>query len=275
MESFCNRLLTFINSNQVEKLIVDLRLNRGGNGDFNRPILRTLIKADKVDQKGKLFVIIGRSTWSAAQFLVNNLEDYTNAIFVGEPSGGKPNSYGDSLRITLPNSGITVRVSTLWWQEDERDRRQWTAPDLAADMTSEDYRNNIDPALKIALEYVSRKSLSESLTDAMTANNPERVGEVFKQWRSSRINRYVDGELLLLRLGYRLLGKKQLREAIQIFTLMVHQYTSSSSGFGGLADAYVASGNNEMAIRNYQRAVKLDPTNRLAKESLDKLLPKQ
>src|SRR4029079_11282282 len=156
MESFCNRLLTFINSNQVENLIVDLRLNRGGNGDFNRPILRTLIKADKVDQKGKLFVIIGRSTWSAAQFLVNNLEDYTEAIFVGEPTGGKRNSYGDSRRITLPNSGVTVRVSTLWWQEDERDKRQWKAPDISAELTFDDYRNNVYPALPAILISVPK-----------------------------------------------------------------------------------------------------------------------
>ena len=36
----------------------------------------------------------------------------TEAVFVGEPTAGKPNSYGDSRRITLPNSGVTVRAST-------------------------------------------------------------------------------------------------------------------------------------------------------------------
>ena len=67
----------------------------------------------------KLFTIIGRSTWSATQFLVNEMEKYTNTLFVGEPTGGKVNSYGDSRKIILPNSGITVRVSTLWWHGDQ------------------------------------------------------------------------------------------------------------------------------------------------------------
>jgi len=47
MESFSNRLLSFIDSNAVERVVLDLRLNRGGNGEFNRPILRALIKAKR------------------------------------------------------------------------------------------------------------------------------------------------------------------------------------------------------------------------------------
>jgi hypothetical protein len=89
--------------------------------------------------------------------MVNELEKYTNAIFVGEPTGGKVNSYGDSRKITLPNSGITVRVSTLWWQEDERDRRQWTEPQIPAELTFADYATNTDPAMKAILSYVPPK----------------------------------------------------------------------------------------------------------------------
>jgi hypothetical protein len=153
VEAFSRRVLAFVDANPVERFVLDLRLNRGGNGYFNQFLLRSIIQARKVDEKGRLFTIIGRGTWSAAQFLVNELENYTNTLFVGEPSGGKVNSYGDSTRITLPNSGITVRVSTLWWQEDERDKREWTAPQLPAELTFEDYRTNTDPALKAALSY--------------------------------------------------------------------------------------------------------------------------
>ena len=271
MESFSNRLLSFIDSNAVERVVLDLRLNRGGNGEFNRPILRALIKANKVDQKGKLFVIVGRSTWSAAQFLVNKLEDYTEAIFVGEPTGGKRNSYGDSRRITLPNSGITVRVSTLWWQEDERDRRQWKAPELAADLTFDDYRRGIDPALKTALEYVPRKSLSEQLSETIGANNPARMLEVFKQWRTAPINAYANGEVQVNRLGYELLSRKQIDQAIEVFKLNVVEFPESTYSFDSLADAYAARGDKELAIKNYQRAVELDSTNESAKELLEKL----
>lgn len=271
MEAFANRLLAFVDANPVDRLALDLRLNRGGNGEFNRPLLRAIIKASKIDQRGKLFVLIGRSTWSAAQFLVNNLEDYTNAIFVGEPSGGKRNSYGDSRRITLPNSGITVRVSTLWWQEDERDRRPWKAPQLAADLTFEDYRTNIDPALKKALEFVSVRSLSESLAEALAASDLRLARERFKHWRADPVNKYADGEAQVNRLGYELLSKKQVDQAIATFKLNVAEYPHSSNVYDSLAEAYVISGNRELAIKHFQRAVELDPNNTSAREALKKL----
>jgi len=271
IESFSKRLLGFIESNSVDRLVLDLRLNRGGNGEFNRPILRALIKASKIDQKGKLFVIVGRSTWSAAQFLVNNLEDYTDAIFVGEPTGGKRNSYGDSRRIILPNSGITVRVSTLWWQEDERDQRQWKAPELAADLTFADYRDNIDPALKLALSYVPAKSLSELLTQPINVNDWARAAEIFKQWRAAPVNRYANGEAQVNRLGYDLLRKERLSEAIEVFKLNTIAYPQSSNSFDSLADAYLANGDKVEAVKNYKRALDLDPANASAKESLVKL----
>jgi tetratricopeptide (TPR) repeat protein len=202
---------------------------------------------------------------------VNNLEDYTEAIFVGEPTGGKRNSYGDSRRITLPNSGITVRVSTLWWQEDERDGRPWKAPELAADLKFEDYRNNIDPVLKIALDYKSQKSLSELVAEAVAAKNLALAAERFQQWKANPLNRYANGEAQVNRLGYELLNKKQINEAIQIFQLNTQHYPESSNTFDSLGDGYVALGNKELAVKSYQRALQLDANNASAKDALDRL----
>jgi C-terminal processing protease CtpA/Prc len=148
VEAFSKRLFFFVEENRVDRFILDLRLNRGGNGQRNRPLLLEIIRCSKIDQKGKLFTIIGRGTWSAAQILVCELEGYTNTLFGGEPTGGKVNSFGDSHKILLPNSGITVRVSTLWWQEDERDSRQWIAPQIASGLIFQEYCANTDPAMR-------------------------------------------------------------------------------------------------------------------------------
>jgi len=64
--AFADRLLAFLDANPVERLVLDLRLNRGGNGELNRPLLVALIRARRVDRPGGLFVLVGRSTWSAA-----------------------------------------------------------------------------------------------------------------------------------------------------------------------------------------------------------------
>ncbi len=161
LADFAKRLFAFVEANGAERLVLDLRLNRGGNGSLLRPLVLGLIKS-KVNQRGRLSVLMGRSTWSAAQFLLNRMENYTDATFVGEPSGSKGNHYGDSRRITLPNSGVTVRVSIYYWQEwDPWDARPWTAPHVTAELTSEDYRTGQDTALKAALGYVPRKPLSQ------------------------------------------------------------------------------------------------------------------
>jgi len=175
IEAFAKRLFAFVETNKIEKMVIDLRLNRGGNGTLLKPLLLETIKS-KVNRRGSLFVLMGRSTWSAAQFLLNDLEKYTNAVFVGEPSGSKGNTYGDSRRLTLPNSGITARVSVYYWQDwMPWDSRMWTPPEAAAELSSEDYRQNIDPALKLALEYVPRQKLTDRLNAAAGRPQPSRA----------------------------------------------------------------------------------------------------
>ena len=146
---FAERLRDEISRTAPEKVALDLRLNRGGNGDLNPALVRALIQSQRIDRKGRLFAIIGPATFSAAQMLLNALERYTNVTFVGEPSGSRGNAYGDSSKITLPHSGITVRASLYYWQEwHPLDQRDATMPSVPAPLTIDAYRANRDPALE-------------------------------------------------------------------------------------------------------------------------------
>ncbi|HEY0157535.1 MAG TPA: hypothetical protein VGF28_09645 [Thermoanaerobaculia bacterium] len=129
--AFVDRLFRFIDEQPVDRLVIDLRDNYGGNNSLNRPLVHALIRAKKLQAPGTVFVLTGRRTFSAAMHLLIDLEQNTNAIFVGEPTGGAPNGYGDSRRIILPESGVTVRVSSLYWQKsDPRDKRDTIEPHL-------------------------------------------------------------------------------------------------------------------------------------------------
>lgn len=267
LAAFAGRLTAFLDTNPVDRLVLDLRLNRGGNGGLNRPLLVALIKS-KLDQPGKFFTLIGRSTFSAAQFLTNDLEQYSNTILIGEPSGGKVNSYGDSKKIMLPNSGITVRVSTLWWQEDERDKRQWTAPQIAAELTYADYHNNVDPALQAAIGYVAKRPLSEILNEAIAAGS---LAERFREWKADPQNAFVDTEPVLIDLGYSLLSAKKVSSAIEVFQLNVANAPNSANAYDSLGEAYAVAGNRELAIKSYERALELDPKMPSAIDALKKL----
>ena len=147
LQVFMARAIAAADSAGADKFVLDLRLNGGGNGDFNKRIFLPLIKS-KYDVPGHLYVLTGRRTWSAAQMLVTELEKYTTAIFVGEPTASHGNAFGDSYRIVMPNSGVTVRVSTLWHQYlDSRDKRLMIEPAIKAPLTFADYAAGRDPAL--------------------------------------------------------------------------------------------------------------------------------
>ncbi len=150
LKQFSETMRRRIVADDVDRLILDLRLNRGGHGDYNVFLVRAVIQSQSIDQDGRFFCLIGRATFSAAQSLADQLEKYTNVTFVGEPSGSKGNAFGDSRKIILPNSGITVRASVFYWQEwFPLDKREATEPKIAAPLTFDAYRKNIDPALAV------------------------------------------------------------------------------------------------------------------------------
>jgi hypothetical protein len=147
LAGFMARAIATADSAGADRFVLDLRLNGGGNGDFNKRIFLPLIKS-KYDTPGHLYVITGRRTFSAAQMLVTEMQKYTTAIFVGEPTASHGNHYGDSYRIVMPNSHVTVRVATLWHQYlDPPDNRPMIEPAIKAPMTFADYVAGRDPAL--------------------------------------------------------------------------------------------------------------------------------
>jgi hypothetical protein len=259
LADFSKRLLSFVEANDVERLVLDLRLNRGGNGGLLRPLVVGLIKS-KVNRRGRLFVLMGRSTWSAAQFLLNRLEEYTDVTFVGEPSGSKGNAYGDSRRITLPNSGVTARVSVYYWQDwSPWDARPWTAPHVTAELASEDYRTGQDPALKAALAYVPRKPLTQLLDEALTEGGAELALKRFREFKADPTNKFAETEQPLLFAGQRMLNEKKPEQALQLFRLAAEESPRSSRAHFAVAVALDRAGNREQAVKSLEKALELDP----------------
>jgi pimeloyl-ACP methyl ester carboxylesterase len=156
LAQFCRRMTAFIDTNQVENLVIDLRHNGGGNGLLNRPLLRELLRRDTINRKGHLFVILGRSTFSAALSVAADLQRQTECLVVGEPTCSGPNSRGQANPITLPCSGLHLSCASLYYQGAllSSDRRPWIAPDIAAELSSADEANNRDPALTAVLDEI-------------------------------------------------------------------------------------------------------------------------
>jgi hypothetical protein len=131
LAAFAARMFRFIDEHPVERLIIDMRENYGGNRGLNRPLVHALIRSQKLQSPGSVLALIGRRTYSAASMFAVDLEQHTNAIFIGEPAAGAPNGYGDPRKIVLPESGVTVGVSALYWQlSHPRDKRDTIPPHI-------------------------------------------------------------------------------------------------------------------------------------------------
>ncbi len=156
--AFSQELFQFIDAHPVDALILDIRLNNGGNNFLNKAFIHELIRSRKINQRGKLFTIIGRRTFSAAMNLASDLENHTSTVFVGEPTGSRPNFYGEDNPFTLPYSGLTGSISSRYWQggATSDDVRNWIAPHLVAELTAEQYRKGKDPALEAIFRYLGR-----------------------------------------------------------------------------------------------------------------------
>ena len=79
------------------------------------------------------------------------------------------------------------------------------------------------------------------------------------------------GEIQLNALGYRLLGNNKTKEAIDIFKHMVSEYPNSANAYDSLGEAYITAGEKELAIKNYEKSLELDPKNDNAKKMLEEL----
>jgi hypothetical protein len=154
LTAFCEKLFKFINENAVERLVIDMRWNGGGNNFLNRPLVQGLIRNEKINQRGKLFVIVGRNTFSAAMNGATEIEQQTNAIFVGEPTGSAPNFVGETIGFELPYNKISGSISDLYWQKSvAMDYRTWIAPQLYAPPSFELFKANRDPAMEAIQNY--------------------------------------------------------------------------------------------------------------------------
>jgi C-terminal processing protease CtpA/Prc len=135
---------------EAARVVLDLRWNGGGNNQTYGPLLAAL---ERLADHKRLVVLISRVTFSAAMQLVVDLEQRTSAVFVGEPTGGSPNQYGDAQPVELPATGLIARVATVFWTTaGESDPRVTREPDVAVPLTASAYFAGDNPVLRAALE---------------------------------------------------------------------------------------------------------------------------
>ena len=150
MERFVEDVFREADSLGAERLVIDLRLNGGGNSLIFRPFIMRL-RGHRLNAPGRVFAIIGRRTFSSGMMAAVELDRETHATLVGEPTGGSPNHFGEVRSFTLPYSGTRVFHSTRLFRLLPGRDVSTLMPELPVPFRFADWEAGRDPYLETIL----------------------------------------------------------------------------------------------------------------------------
>jgi CubicO group peptidase (beta-lactamase class C family) len=116
-----------------------------------------------------------------------------------------------------------------------------------------------------------KRSIAETLAPIIRESGVVAALTQFRQMRA-RSAEYSLSESEMNSLGYYFLNtRKDVGAAVAVFRLNVEAFPNSANAYDSLGEAYMVKGDKELAIRNYQRSLELNPQNTNAVEMLKKL----
>ena len=148
---FARGMFADADARAVDRVIVDLRFNGGGDSRVIAPLVDGLRARPAWRARGRLYALIGRGTFSSGLMAAIDFREKLGALLVGEPLGEKPNSYGEVRPLTLPHSQVVVQYSTKFFRLVKTGDPPTYAPDVVALRSLADAIAGQDPALTAAL----------------------------------------------------------------------------------------------------------------------------
>jgi C-terminal processing protease CtpA/Prc len=248
-----------------DALIIDLRQNGGGAPSmiqlitsyfFDEPKHLNSFYIRKTDETKQfwtqshvqgprltdtdLYVLTSSRTFSAAEEFTYNLKNMERATIVGETTGGGAHPvqshYFEGLQfgIVVPYGRAINPISGTNWEG-----------------------KGIEPHVKVPQAEALDKAYHLALE------------KLVKETEDKEKKRAIERDINLK--GYTLLIQEQVKEAIETFKLNVELFPQSFNAYDSLAEAYMKDKQNELAVKNYQKSLELNPDNRNAVKMLKKL----
>jgi hypothetical protein len=102
------KLIRMSRNRRVRRIVIDIRLNGGGNNTTYWGLISAL-RHPRINRPGKLRLLIGRRTFSAAGNFAADVDKRTRARLFGEPTGGAPSRGAIRRRSSCRRSGSSRR----------------------------------------------------------------------------------------------------------------------------------------------------------------------
>ena len=122
-----------------------------------------------------------------------------------------------------------------------------------------------DDETKFTYDYLKVTDSFKTPSMHLKENNFEEALSGFLKIKEQDSTSILIEEREFNSLGYELIRKKELNQAIEVFKMNVALYPDSDNVYDSLADAYSVNGDSLNAYKNYKKALKLDSGNKRAK----------
>lgn len=244
---------------EVDKFIIDVRFNSGGNGYLLPPFVREFVLRRDSLTRGKLYIITGVHTFSAASNFIGQMLKSTDAITAGDIAAGPLNWCSDVITFALPNSNLMVNISTMFWQEGHAtDMRGYYPPDYYIPATFEDYVSCSDPVLEAI-----RNNVAVSLKDVLFNKGVDGFEAEFQ--RRQELHGppgdwfpYTSFDLTLYTV-MTLAPAGKMDEAFEISRLNTVLYPGEMRAWFSLAEMQDSRGERKEAIACYEKLLSIEP----------------
>lgn len=183
----------------------------------------------------KLYILISKNTFSAAEGFAYDFKNLKRATIVGEKTKGaahvaNPFIVNEYFLITLPFARPINPITNSNWEGTG------VEPDIqcvAGNAIDAVYKNELD---RLTTDYTDEASINA--------------------------------------LGYELLSEKLYGAAIEVFLKNVKLFPNSANVYDSLGEAYLLDGKKDLAIQNYKKSLELNPQNENAIKVLEQLQKK-
>ncbi|HEY3250213.1 MAG TPA: FKBP-type peptidyl-prolyl cis-trans isomerase [Ignavibacteria bacterium] len=120
-----------------------------------------------------------------------------------------------------------------------------------------------------------KKPIVDTLMDViLNYGGIKKAKNLYYELKENNEDEYNFKESQLNILGYRLLQVGLNKEAIEIFKINVKEFPDSWNVYDSLGEGYMINGDKELATKNYEKSLKLNPDNENGKKMLEKLKEK-
>ncbi|MBU1011785.1 MAG: hypothetical protein KKG99_02165 [Bacteroidetes bacterium] len=246
------------NSKSIEKFIVDVRYNEGGDGSIVNELVKEFIKRKNNLSRGKLFIITGKYTFSTATNFIGQMLEYTQAITVGDIASGGLNWCSDTYKFVLPNSQLIVDISTMYWQKGfANDTRGYYPPDYYIPVKSTYYFAFKD----ITLEAILGNRVAPLKEILLNEGSERFLNELKSRKNSFRLNKYwfpyTSFDLTLFAFQ-KLLSTGKVDEALTISKLNMELYPEEITPYYISAMVYDELGKYKEALDCFDKLVNIE-----------------